>query len=96
MAAMGRPAGYADLRPGDFFVHAGASGGGGHGVLVADVLRDASGHTWAMILQGYLPAQSAQIASPGGQQPWIPLAPGQAAEVPRWGAFPWTELREFS
>ena len=95
MAAMGRRASYAKLRPGDFFAHPGESGGGGHGVLIADVMRDAEGHTWVIVLQGYIPAQSAQLASPDGRQAWIPLVPYAPAEVPRWGEFKWSELREF-
>ena len=93
IADAGRPAKYAKLRPGDYLVHAGDAGCG-HVVLIADVMRDTAGHAWALILQGYKPAQSAHVLAPGNGSPWFALDPTKPVVTPGWPQFEWTELRE--
>lgn len=92
LAKTGRPKSYAQLRPGDFLVRPGSPG---HAVLIADVMRDARGRTWVLMLQGYTPPQSAHVLSPDGRQAWVPVAPHAPPKVPGWGAFTWSDLREF-
>lgn len=80
------------LQVGDLFTRAGNPG---HAVLVADLARDASGHRAALILQGYLPAQSAHVVKPDGDCCWISLDPARPIDIPRWGPFQWRDLRRF-
>ena len=65
-------------------------------VVVADLARNAQGRRQALILQGYLPPQSAHVVSPGGGAAWIALDPARPVVVPRWGAFEWKDLRRFA
>ena len=92
LAEMGRTVSFGQLQPGDFFARGGSPG---HAVILADVARDPAGHTRALLLQGYMPAQSAHLLTPGDGDPWFLLEPGQPVEVPGWGAFQWSNLRRF-
>jgi hypothetical protein len=89
---MGRPVALGGLQPGDYFVRGGSPG---HAVLVADLARDAAGHAQALLLQGYMPAQSAHLISTGPGGPWYELAPGQPLVIPGWGQFHLQDARRF-
>lgn len=89
----GRRVPAADLQAGDFFVEGGSPG---HAVLVADLARDAAGNSKALLLQGYIPAQSAHVLAPGRESMWFDLVPGQPVDIPRWGAFEWSALHRFT
>ena len=89
---MGRRVAPDDLQVGDFFVRPGAPG---HAVLVVDLARDRAGRLYALILQGAMPAQSAQIASPQPRQAWLLLDPTQPLVLPNCKPFPWPTLRRF-
>ena len=78
----------ADLRAGDFFV---VGGHPGHGVLLLDVAEDDHGHRWALIGQGFMPAQDFQVLAHEGD-PWFSLD-GASVETPFWSAFPGSALR---
>ena len=89
----GQPVPAEDIQIGDFFVH-GASPG--HAVLVVDLARDDAGNLKALLLQGYMPAQSAHILAPrGARNAWFDLDPEKPVDTPIWGAFEWGELRRF-
>ena len=79
-----------DIQAGDFFIQAGSPG---HVVLIVDLVRDQGGRMKALLLQGYMPAQSAHILAHGGGNPWFELVPDQPVDTPRWGAFQWSDLR---
>lgn len=81
-----------ELRPGDFFVLAGAPG---HAVLVLDVVVSASGQCRAMLGQGYMPAQSFHVLRPAPTEVWFAIDPAAGGvETPFWPApFPWSSLR---
>jgi hypothetical protein len=79
----------AKLLPGDLFLIMGSPG---HTVLVLDVAKDAAGHMKGLIAQGYLPAQSPHIVAADGSA-WLNLDPARPVDVPRWGAFEWSDLR---
>jgi len=76
-------------RVGDLFIHGGSPG---HAVLLVDIARDAAGKTKALLLQGFMPAQSAHVVAPGGGETWFDLVPGEPVDTPFWGAFSWSEL----
>ncbi len=80
----------ADVQAGDFFVQEGSPG---HVVLIADMAHNEAGKTKALLLQGYMPAQSAHILAHSARDPWFDLVPGREVDVPRWGAFQWSDLR---
>jgi len=92
LAQDGKPVTFEQLQVGDFFVHGGSPG---HAVLVADLARDDQGNVRALLLQGYMPAQSMHILAAGGGRPWFDLDPAQAVDTPTWGEFSWSELRRF-
>jgi hypothetical protein len=83
-----RPVTRAALRAGDFFI---VGGHPGHAVLVLDVAEDDRGHRWALIGQGYMPAQDFQVLAHDGD-PWFSLD-GDTVETPFWPAFSWSTLR---
>jgi hypothetical protein len=80
-----------DVQIGDFFIHPGSPG---HAVLIADLATNAEGRKRALILQGYLPAQSPHLLGNAGE-PWLELDTTKPFDSPRWGEFPWSELRRF-
>jgi len=79
-----------DIQAGDFFVQAGSPG---HVVLIVDLVRDQGARMKALLLEGYMPAQSAHILAHGAGNSWFDLVPGQPVVTPRWGAFQWSDLR---
>ena len=89
------PAGLAGVRGGDFFVMSGRPFG--HAVLVADVAKDARGRLALLLVQGFMPAQSAHVLSATDATPWFVLEP-DASEVktPFWRPFPVSALRRLA
>jgi hypothetical protein len=82
----------ADIQIGDLFVHGGSPG---HAVLVVDLARDRAGKQAALLLEGYMPAQSAYLPAPDAETAWFDLDPHLPVDTPRYGAFEWSELRRF-
>ncbi len=80
-----------DIAIGDFFVHGGSPG---HTVMVVDIVVDDRGRKKALLLQGYMPAQSAHVLAHWGD-PWFDLDTAKPLDVPRWREFEWDELRRF-
>ena len=80
------------LRPGDFFVLAGAPG---HAVLVLDVAANERGERVALLGQGYMPAQSFHVLRPSRSAVWFTIDPAEGGvQTPFWPApFPWSSLR---
>jgi hypothetical protein len=83
-----RPVPRAELRAGDFFI---VGGHPGHAVLVLDVAEDDRGHRWALIGQGFMPAQDFHVLAHEGD-PWFSLD-GDSVQTPFWPAFRWSALR---
>lgn len=82
-----------DLQVGDILVKAGSPG---HAVLIVDLVQDRQGNRKALIMQGWMPAQSPHIVSPRGGRGWVGLQPGRRITVPRFGSFDWDDLRRFA
>jgi hypothetical protein len=80
----------AELRVGDCFVKGGSPG---HAVLVADLAQDRAGRRCGLLLQGYMPTQSAHLVAAAPGEAWCVLDPAQPVRVPGWGSFQWSELR---
>lgn len=80
-----------DVQIGDFFIHPGDPG---HAVIIVDLATDRQGRRKALILQGYLPAQSPHLLARSGD-PWFELDTSHPFDSPRWGDFGWSELRRF-
>lgn len=78
------------LEAGDFFI---LPGGPGHTVLVLDLARDAEGHTFALLGQGFMPAQDFQVLRASSRSPWYRLDPEDPVDTPMWDPFPWSSLR---
>ena len=92
LATEGQTVAADEVAVGDFL----ASGGSpGHAVLLVDLARDGAGRTCALIAQGYMPAQTAHVMSPGGDDPWFRLDDSAPIDTPFWGAFDWSHLRRF-
>ncbi|MEZ4296033.1 MAG: DUF4846 domain-containing protein [Polyangiaceae bacterium] len=81
-----------ELRPGDFFVLAGAPG---HAVLVLDVAVSKAGERAVLLGQGYMPAQSFHVLRPSPRAVWFAIdASSEGVQTPFWPApFPWSSLR---
>lgn len=80
------------LRPGDFFVIAGAPG---HAVLVLDVAANDRGERAVLLGQGYMPAQSFHVLRASAGAVWFPIDPASiGVQTPFWPApFGWSSLR---
>lgn len=80
------------LRPGDFFVIAGAPG---HAVLVLDVAANDGGERAVLLGQGYMPAQSFHVLRSSPDAVWFPIDPASiGVQTPFWPApFGWSSLR---
>lgn len=92
LAQDGKSVAFEQMQVGDFFVHGGSPG---HAVLVADLARDEAGNLKALLLQGYMPAQSVHILAPGTGDVWFDLDPDKPVDAPPWGEFQWAELKRF-
>jgi hypothetical protein len=78
------------LAPGDYFV---LPGGPGHAVLVLDLTTDASGAAYALLGQGFMPAQDMHVLRDASGTAWFSLD-GEAVDTPFWPEpFPWSSLR---
>jgi hypothetical protein len=91
MALDGARADPEDVQIGDFFIHPGDPG---HAVVIVDLAANEQGQTKALILHGYLPAQSPHVLARSGD-PWFDLDTTRPFDSPRWGDFQWSELRRF-
>lgn len=80
----------AELRVGDCFVKGGSPG---HAALVVDLAADRAGHRRFLLLQGYMPTQSAHVLAPAPGEAWYDLDPSRPVRVPGWGSFQWSDLR---
>lgn len=92
LAQDGEPVRPEDVQIGDYFARGGQPG---HAVLIVDLARNGAERTRALIVQGYMPAQSAHVLAPGPGDPWFELDPQRPVATPFWGAFQWSELRRF-
>ena len=92
LVADGQPVDLADVQAGDYFVHGGSPG---HAVLVMDVARSDAGAAKALLLQGFMPAQSAHTIFRAPGDPWFDIVPNTNTYVPPCGAFAVNELRRF-
>jgi hypothetical protein len=59
------------------------------------VAKDSHGHAKVLIVQGWLPPQSAEVVSPLGGHGWIDLDPAKPVQIPMYGTFQWSNLRRF-
>jgi hypothetical protein len=86
----------ADVQGGDFFV---APGSPGHAVVVLDVAEDARGQRYALLGQGFMPAQDFHVIEGSGpdviDDVWWKLSPGKPVDTPSWKAFSPDSLRRF-
>lgn len=78
------------IEAGDFFI---LPGGPGHTVLVLDLARDGEGQTYALLGQGFMPAQDFQVLRASSRSPWYRLDPEAPVDTPMWKPFPWSSLR---
>jgi hypothetical protein len=78
-----------ELRSGDFFVMAGSPG---HAVIVLDLAQSSDGRRYALLGQGFMPAQNLHVLRSAEGDAWFSL---DASEVrtPFWRPFPWSSLR---
>lgn len=75
---------YADVQPGDVFIHGGSPG---HAVIVMDVAVNASGVQVFMLAQSYMPAQDIHILknpADDKQSPWYSLPANGPLQTPEW------------
>lgn len=89
---MSRPVPPAQLAVGDILVRPGSPG---HAVLIADLARTPNGRLHALILQGHMPAQSAQISRASLRGAWYPLDFARPLDLPDARPLPWSRLRRF-
>ena len=87
-----RPVPLSDIRIGDLFVHGGTPG---HAVLVADLASTTEWLTKALLLQGFMPAQSAHVVNLDANTTWYGLRADRRISIPMWGEFGISELRRF-
>jgi hypothetical protein len=83
-----------NIRAGDFFVQAGSPG---HAVVVLDLARDKAGNTYALLGQGYMPAQDMHVLHPkGSKTAWFLLQATKKLATPLWPTpFMMSDLRRF-
>ena len=75
---------YADVQPGDVFIHGGSPG---HAVMVMDVAVTASGEQVFMLAQSYMPAQDIHILknpADENKSPWYRLPVHEPLQTPEW------------
>jgi hypothetical protein len=75
---------YADVRPGDVFIHGGSPG---HAVIVMDVAINVQGEQVFMLAQSYMPAQDIHILknpADAKQGPWYSLPVNGPLQTPEW------------
>lgn len=90
------PVEIADVQAGDFFVTPGSPG---HAVVVLDVARSDDGQIYALLGQGFMPAQDFHVIEGSGSRVrdnvWWKLTPGEPIDTPSWDAFEPDTLRRF-
>jgi hypothetical protein len=75
---------YADVWPGDVFIHGGSPG---HAVIVMDVAVNVHGEQVFMLAQSYMPAQDIHILknpADAKQSPWYSLPAKAPLQTPEW------------
>jgi hypothetical protein len=75
---------------GDFFI---LPGGPGHTVVIVDLARGADGSLFALLAQGFMPAQDLHVLRASPASPWYRLESGEPVDTPMWAPFPWSSLR---
>lgn len=85
------------LQPGDFFLEPSPSPQQlGHALVILDIARDPSGRTWALIGQGFTPAQDFHILRASASSVWFELIPEKPMEFPSWATpFTWNQVHRF-
>ncbi len=83
---------FEDVQVGNYFTRGGSPG---HAVIIVDLARNDAGELRALILQGYMPAQSPHVLTGGEPGAWFALDAGSPLRVP-WGSFTWEDVRRFS
>ncbi len=80
-----------DIEIGDFFV---LPGGPGHAVLIVDLARAPDGRLYALLAQGFMPAQDFQVLRAANGSSWFALdSSSVGVDTPMWPTFPWSALR---
>jgi hypothetical protein len=79
-----------ELEPGDFFVQAGFPG---HAVIVLDLAVDANGKRYALLGQGFMPAQNLHVLKTERDETWFPLDAFADVYTPFWQPFHWSDAR---
>jgi hypothetical protein len=75
---------YADVKPGDVFIHGGSPG---HALIVMDVAVNVYGEQVFMLAQSYMPAQDIHILknpTDAKQSPWYSLPANGPLQTPEW------------
>lgn len=75
---------YADVKPGDVFIHGGSPG---HAVIVMDVAVNVYGEQVFLLAQSYMPAQDIHILknpADAKQSPWYSLPAKAPLQTPEW------------
>jgi gentisate 1,2-dioxygenase len=76
-----------------------APGSPGHAVVVLDVATDTDGAIYALLGQGFMPAQEFHVVKGSGEQVvdnvWWRIEPGKPLDTPSWKAFSPDSLRRF-
>jgi hypothetical protein len=82
------------LEAGDFFLEPSPSPQQlGHALVILDIARDTSGRTWALVGQGFTPAQDFHILRASSSSAWFELTPQKPVQFPSWGnPFGWAQL----
>ena len=92
LASEGQAVTFEDVQVGDYFARGGSPG---HAVVIVDLARSEAGELLALILQGYMPAQSPHVLMGGEPGAWFAPDADTPVRVP-WGSFTWEDLRRFS
>jgi hypothetical protein len=80
----------AELKPGDFFVQAGFPG---HAVIILDLAKSAEGKRYALLGQGFMPAQSLHVLKSERDETWFPIDAFPEVHTPFWEPFRFSDAR---
>ena len=88
---------FGQLESGDFFLEPSPSPRQlGHALVILDIARDTGGRTWALIGQGFTPAQDFHVLNASSGSPWFELSPDKPVLFPSWGnPFTWDQVHRF-
>jgi hypothetical protein len=64
-------------------------------VVVADVAENEEGKQALLLVEGFMPAQSAHVARGNIDYGWVEVERGEDIKVSTWGRFSWEELRRW-